>query len=61
MGRSARDAWKFPNDADTYQSPGGEGRLLEGDTGFEDRLQDMTYIDLISGVAAFSNFRDLFN
>ena len=61
MGRSARDAWKYENDADTYQSPGGESRRLEGDTGFEDRLRDMSYIDFISGVAAFSNFRDLFN
>ena len=61
MSRGIRDAWKFENDADTYQSPGGENRRFEGDTGFEDRLRDMSYIDLISGVVAFSNFRDLFN
>jgi hypothetical protein len=61
MARSIRDAWKLENDADTYQSPGGENRRFEGDTGFEDRLRDMTYIDVISGVSAFSNFRDLFN
>ena len=61
MARSIRDAWKFENDADTYQSPGGENRRFEGDTGFEDRLRDMTYADFISDVAAFSNFKSLFN
>ena len=61
MRKSIRDEWKYPNDENTYQSPGGENRRLEGDTAFEDRLRDMTYIDLISGTAAFANFKDLFN